>query len=68
MQWTIKIYKKLKPKSKSSIRKWKTIIACVINARCSQHIMNVSTCKGKWGALNDDFNKNFNYMARIGKK
>jgi hypothetical protein len=48
--------------------KWKTIIACVINARCSQHIMNGSTCKGKWGALKDDFNKNFDYMAKIGKK
>jgi len=47
--------------------KWKTIIACVTNARCSQNIMNGSTCKGKWGALNDDFNKNFDYMARIGK-
>jgi hypothetical protein len=44
------------------------IIACVINARCSQHIRNVSTCKGKWGALDDDFNKNFDYMVRIGQK
>jgi hypothetical protein len=65
MQCTIKIYKKLNSKSKDPFKKktttkWKTIIACVINARCSKHIMNGSTCKGKWGALNDDFNQNFN--------
>jgi hypothetical protein len=30
--------------------------------------MNVSTCKGKWGALNGDFKKDFDYMVRIGKK
>jgi hypothetical protein len=24
--------------------------------------------KGKWGALDDDFNKNFDYMVRIGQK
>jgi hypothetical protein len=33
---------------------------------CSHHIRNEPTYKDKWGALNNDFQRIFDYMVRIG--
>lgn len=37
-----------------------------MEVHCSHHIRNEPTYKDKWGALNNDFQRIFDYMARVG--